>query len=70
MEATSSYGSAPISGGRTPRRARLIKQVNEQRNPRTKATVNQLTDRYLEVLDVDVTTRNGYEAVHRALLAR
>jgi site-specific recombinase XerD/DNA-binding transcriptional regulator YhcF (GntR family) len=46
-------------------RARLLNQVDEQRNPRTKATVNQLMDRYLEVLDVDVTTRKSYEGYIR-----
>jgi integrase len=46
-------------------RTRLINQVNEQRNPRTKATVNQLMDRYLELLDVDVTTRKDYEGYIR-----
>lgn len=46
-------------------RTRLLSQVDEQRNPRTKATVNQLMDRYLEVLDVDVTTRKSYEGYIR-----
>ena len=46
-------------------RTRLINQVDEQRNPRTKATVNQLMDRYLELLDVDVTTRKSYEGYIR-----
>ncbi|MGH3568912.1 MAG: tyrosine-type recombinase/integrase [Pseudonocardia sp.] len=40
---------------------RLINQVDEQRNPRTKATVNQLMDRYLELLDVEPTTHKRYE---------
>lgn len=31
-------------------RTRLLAEVDERRNPRTKATVNQLLDRYLEVL--------------------
>ncbi len=43
----------------------LQNQVDEQRNPRTKATVDQLMDRYLELLDVDVTTRKGYEGYIR-----
>lgn len=30
-------------------RTRLLNQVDEQRNPRTKATVNRLLDRYLAV---------------------
>ncbi|MGB8255379.1 MAG: tyrosine-type recombinase/integrase [Pseudonocardiaceae bacterium] len=46
-------------------RTRLLNQVDEQRNPRTKATVNQLLDRYLDVLDVDVTTRKSYEGYIR-----
>src|SRR5947209_627503 len=46
-------------------RTRLLNQVDEQRNPRTKATVNQLMDRYLELLDVDVNTRRGYEGYIR-----
>ncbi len=46
-------------------RTRLLNQVDEQRNPKTKATVNQLMDRYLELLDVDVNTRRGYEGYIR-----
>ncbi|MGH3844850.1 MAG: tyrosine-type recombinase/integrase [Pseudonocardiaceae bacterium] len=46
-------------------RARLLNEVDEGRNPRTKATVNQLMDRYLDVLDVDVTTRKSYEGYIR-----
>ena len=42
-------------------RTKLLSQVDEQRNPRTRATVNQLLDRYLEVLDVEGTTRRTYE---------
>jgi integrase len=46
-------------------RTRLVNQVNEQRNPRTKATVDQLMDRYLELLNVDATTRRSYEGYIR-----
>lgn len=46
-------------------RTRLLNQVDEKRNPRTKATVNQLMDRYLEVLDVEPTTRGTYEGYIR-----
>jgi integrase len=46
-------------------RTRLIGQVDEQRHPRTRATVNQLMDRYLDVLDVEVTTRARYEVAIR-----
>ena len=41
-------------------RTRLLSQVDERRNPSTKATVSQLLDRWLEVLDVEVTTRRAY----------
>ncbi|GGL18162.1 hypothetical protein GCM10012284_60940 [Mangrovihabitans endophyticus] len=41
-------------------RTRMLSQVDERRNPRTKATVNQLLDRWLEVLDVEPSTRVGY----------
>jgi site-specific recombinase XerD len=46
-------------------RTRLVNQVNEQRNPRTKATVNQLMDRYLALLDVEETTKQRYDDVIR-----
>jgi len=46
-------------------RTRLQSQVDERRNPRTKSTVDQLMDRYLELLDVDVTTRSSYEGYIR-----
>ncbi|HXV93499.1 MAG TPA: site-specific integrase, partial [Pseudonocardia sp.] len=39
---------------------RLLNQVDERRSPRTEATVNQLLDRWLDVLDVERTTRIGY----------
>lgn len=40
-------------------RTRLLNQVDERRNPRTKATVNQLLDRWLVVLELETTTRNS-----------
>ncbi|MGH3628757.1 MAG: tyrosine-type recombinase/integrase, partial [Sciscionella sp.] len=46
-------------------RTRLLNQVDEQRSPRTRATVNQLMDRYLELLDVDITTHASYEGYIR-----
>lgn len=46
-------------------RRRLVNEVDEQRSPRTKATVNQLMDRYLELVDVDETTLARYEQVIR-----
>src|SRR3954447_9075721 len=42
-------------------RTRLLNQVDEKRNPRTRATVNQLMDRYLELIKIDDTTRVTYE---------
>lgn len=36
---------------------RLLNQVDERRNPRTRAAVDQLLDRYLELLDVEPTKR-------------
>jgi hypothetical protein len=41
-------------------RTRLLNQLDERRNPRTKATVNQLLNRYLEVVDLDDSTRKTY----------
>ncbi|SMD23594.1 GntR family transcriptional regulator [Lentzea albidocapillata] len=46
-------------------KTRFLNMVDEQRNPRTKATVNKLMDRYLELLDVDTNTRKGYEGYIR-----
>ena len=44
---------------------RLLNQVDEKRHPRTSATVNQLLDRYLELLDVAPYTKAGYEGYIR-----
>jgi integrase len=41
-------------------RTKLLAQVDERRNPRTKATVDRLFDRYLEVLDVEPATARTY----------
>src|SRR5690242_20110129 len=41
-------------------RARLLNQVDERRNPRTKGTLNQLLDRYLDVVDLEDSTRRTY----------
>ena len=46
-------------------RTRLVNQVDEQRNARTRATVDELMDQYLELLDVDRTTRKSYEGYIR-----
>jgi hypothetical protein len=39
---------------------RLLNQVDEQRSPKTEATVNHHVDRWLEMLDVERRTRIGY----------
>ncbi|MFI5895413.1 tyrosine-type recombinase/integrase [Actinoplanes sp. NPDC051513] len=41
-------------------RTRLLSQVDERRNPRTRTKVDHLLDRWLEVLDVEPSTRRGY----------
>jgi len=46
-------------------RTRLLHQVDEKRNPRTRATVGQLLDRSLQVLDVDPSTRRTYDGYIR-----
>lgn len=42
-------------------RTRLLGQVDERRNPRTKATVGQLMDQYMKLLSIEATTRRSYE---------
>ncbi|MCE0763486.1 site-specific integrase [Pseudonocardia kujensis] len=37
-------------------RTRMLNEVDERRSPRTSATVNQLLDRYLEMIDVSSST--------------
>ncbi|HZA74024.1 MAG TPA: site-specific integrase, partial [Propionibacteriaceae bacterium] len=46
-------------------RSRLQNQVDERRNPRTRANLGQLLDKWLDVLDVDPTTRRTYEGYIR-----
>jgi integrase len=46
-------------------RTRLLAQVDERRNPRTRATVNQMLDRHLEMLNVEATTLDSYEVFVR-----
>ena len=41
-------------------RTRMLNEVDERRNPRTSATVNQLLDRYLEMIDVSACTHLMY----------
>jgi integrase len=42
-------------------RTRMLAEVDERRAPRTKATVTELMDRYLGMLDVENKTMDGYE---------
>jgi integrase len=46
-------------------RTRLLADVDGDRQPRTAATVAQLMERYLAVIDVEVATRAGYESMIR-----
>ena len=58
--------AGPKAGQEAERvRSRLQNQVDERRNPRTRATVDQLLDRWLQVLDVDPSTRRTYEGYIR-----
>ncbi len=41
-------------------RTRLLSQVDEKRNPKTRRTLNQLLDRYLDVVDVEPRTKQVY----------
>jgi integrase/DNA-binding transcriptional regulator YhcF (GntR family) len=41
-------------------RTRLLNLVDEKRNPKTRATVDQLMEKYFNVLDVDIQTKRGY----------
>jgi integrase len=43
-------------------RTRLLNQVDEKRNPKTRATVDQLIAKYFEVVDVDTQTMRGYRS--------
>jgi integrase len=46
-------------------RTKLLHQVDEQRAPNTSATVGFLLDRFLEVADLEMTTRLTYEGYAR-----
>jgi integrase len=43
-------------------RTRLVNQVDERRNPRTRATMGELLDRWLDVVKIEPKTRQGYIA--------
>src|SRR4029453_12030175 len=44
---------------------RLLGQVDEQRTPNTNATVGSLLDRWLELAQLELTTRDTYQAYLR-----
>jgi integrase len=46
-------------------RTRLLSEVDDRRSARTNATLDQLLDRYLDVLKIEDTTRAGYERLIR-----
>src|ERR671917_2312535 len=53
--------AGPKAGQEAERvRTRMLNQVDERRSPRTRATLGQLLDKWLEVIDVDPSTRRGY----------
>lgn len=43
-------------------RTRLLNQVDEKRNPKTRAKVDQLMVKYFNVLDVDTLTKRNYRS--------
>ena len=43
-------------------RVKLLSQVDERRQPRSKATLGMLIDRWLEVADVEESTLHGYRS--------
>jgi integrase len=51
-------------------RTRLLNQVDEKRNPKTRATVDQLIAKYFAVLDVDTLTMRGYRSSTRTTSSR
>jgi integrase/DNA-binding transcriptional regulator YhcF (GntR family) len=46
-------------------RTKLLGQVDERRNARTKATVNQLLDKYFDLLSVETNTHENYVSLAR-----
>jgi hypothetical protein len=50
-------------------RTRLQAEVDARRNPRTRVTVNQLLERYLELLDTETSTVDNYASLIRRSLA-
>jgi integrase/DNA-binding transcriptional regulator YhcF (GntR family) len=59
---TATVPSGPAAEAEAERvKTRLLNEVDEQRTPKTKATVDRLMARYMETIDVDVSTKIGYE---------
>ena len=71
-------GSDPLTGRRRPLRetcetldeakialTKLQRQVDEQRHPKTAITVREAIEQWLEVVDLEVTTRERYEDLIR-----
>lgn len=52
-------------GGRGGEGPDALHEVNEHRNAKTRATVNQLLDGHLETLDVEPTSRTRCEGIIR-----
>ena len=46
-------------------KTRFLNQVDEGRNPKTRANVDQLIEKYFEVVDVDVQTLRGYRSKYK-----
>ncbi|MER7421015.1 tyrosine-type recombinase/integrase [Micromonospora peucetia] len=60
------YLTETVPAGRTAEReaekvrTRFLNEVDEKRSPRTRATLNQLLDKWLDLADIEPTTRMGY----------
>ncbi|ADB31255.1 transcriptional regulator, GntR family [Kribbella flavida DSM 17836] len=50
-------------------KTRLLNEIDEQRNPKTRATLGQLIERHLEVADIAESTRRDYESKYRLHIA-
>lgn len=44
---------------------RFLNQVDEKRHPRTSATINQLLDRHLDVVEIEGKTKSSYQSIIR-----
>ncbi|WP_410605003.1 tyrosine-type recombinase/integrase [Amycolatopsis sp. lyj-90] len=58
--------AGPKAAGQAEKlRTKFLNQVDEKRSSRTSATVDQLMDRYFELVKIEETTRTGYESLVR-----